>query len=313
MSPVRRAVIDVGTNSVKLLVADVTGCQVAPVLEQSEQTRLGRDFYETRRLQPRAILDTAHSVARFTRAAEALNPCSVGVIATSAARDAVNAEELVTAIRKACGLAVTVISGEQEAEWAFRGVATDSRLHDRPLLILEVGGGSTQIIRGERGHHTACRSFPLGSVRLLEKLRPEDPPAPADLARCREWLEAFFSGEIGPALKPTLHSKARQGLRFVGTGGTTTILARMQGKHAGFDREEIERTRLSRARVQEWMARLWSLPLAERRQIVGLPPNRADVILMGVAIYEAAMTHLDLAELWVSTRGVRFGAVMEAT
>lgn len=311
MTTERRAVIDVGTNSVKLLVAEVAGQTVVPLFEGSEQTRLGRGFYETHRLQPETLRHTAEAVARFARAAAELEPGSTRVIATSAVRDATNAADLMAAIQRSSGLPVQIISGETEAEWVYRGVATDPELHDHRLLILDVGGGSTEIILGERGHHSFRQSFPLGSVRLLEKLRPADPPSLADLAGCRGWLKEYFNREIGPALEALRGSPARGDVRLVGSGGTTTILARMEQKMTGFGRDAIDRTCLSRTRLLERMVELWGMPLAQRRQIIGLPPNRADVILMGVAIYEAVMEHFGFDELLVTTRGLRFGAVME--
>src|SRR5262249_55562839 len=118
----RHAVIDVGTNSVKLLVAQVSGSRVDPLFEQSEQTRLGSGFYQTHRLQPAPIARTARAVSGFARIAAEWSAASTRVIATSAARDALNQEELLAAIQAASGLTVEVISGEQEADWAFRGV-----------------------------------------------------------------------------------------------------------------------------------------------------------------------------------------------
>ncbi|MGA2029781.1 MAG: exopolyphosphatase, partial [Verrucomicrobiota bacterium] len=128
MESVRRAVIDVGTNSIKLLVADVAGRNVQPVGEDSRQTRLGKNFYDTHRLQPDAIARTAEAVAEFAKIARGENAASIRVIATSAARDAVNADELTSAIRSASGLKVEIISGECEAEWVFQGVTTDVEL-----------------------------------------------------------------------------------------------------------------------------------------------------------------------------------------
>src|ERR1051325_4309324 len=124
MPPQRRAVIDVGTNSVKLLVAQVSGRRADPLLEQSDQTRLGSGFYETHRLQPAAIARTARAVAGFARKAAEWNVSSTRGIATSAGRGALNQDELLSAIQAATGLAVEVISGEQEADWAFRGVVS---------------------------------------------------------------------------------------------------------------------------------------------------------------------------------------------
>lgn len=312
MRPARRAIIDVGTNSVKLLVADLDGDVVRPVHEDSDQTRLGRGFYENHTLQAEAIRQTAAAVHAFVATAARFGVSRPRVIATSAARDATNQTELLAALRGAAGIAVEIISGDQEAEWVFRGVATDPALHDRPLLILDVGGGSTEIILGERGHYSFRQSFALGSVRLLEKLRPSDPPSLADLAGCRGWLKEFFNREIGPALESSVGGPLRRDLRLVGTGGTTTILARMEKQMRDFDRSLIEATVLPRARVLDVMVSLWSQSLAQRRTLVGLPPSRADVILMGVAIFEAVMEHFDLEELRVSTRGLRYGALLDS-
>jgi exopolyphosphatase/guanosine-5'-triphosphate,3'-diphosphate pyrophosphatase len=311
MNPVRRAVIDVGTNSIKLLVGEVADGIVRPVEERSEQTRLGAGFYETHELQPVPIAQTASVVARFVAVARDLEAVSVHVIATSAARDAKNASELIEAVRRASGLRVEVISGDQEAEWVYRGVTSDPVLHGRSLLILDVGGGSTEFILGNHGHHSFRQSFPLGSVRLLEKLKPDDPPSIADLAGCRDWLKKFFTEDIGLAMGPVLTEVARHDVRLVGTGGTVTILARMEKQMTDFDRSRIEGTVLSRSLVLETMVHLWSLPLSKRRKLAGLPPSRADVIIMGVAIYEAVMQHFNLPELYVSTRGLRYGALLE--
>jgi exopolyphosphatase/guanosine-5'-triphosphate,3'-diphosphate pyrophosphatase len=124
-------------------------------------------------------------------------------------------------------------------------------------------------------------------------------------------LKDFFNREIGSALEARLGRTAGGQVCLVGTGGTASILARMEKKLNRFDREAIEGTRLSRQRVFETMVDLWSKPLVARKQIIGLPANRADVILMGVGIYEAVMDHFGLEELCVSTRGLRFGAILD--
>jgi exopolyphosphatase/guanosine-5'-triphosphate,3'-diphosphate pyrophosphatase len=200
MEPVRRAVIDVGTNSVKVLVADVTGREIQPICEQSQQTRLGQGFYETHRLKPDAIAATATAVAGFAAMAREARAALIRVIATSAAREAVNREELTAAIEQAAGLKVEVISGEQEAELGFQGVTTDPQLAQAPLLLMDVGGGSAQFIFGQAGRTRFRHSFPLGSVRLLETIPCSDPPKPAELAACRQWLKEFLQREVRPKL-----------------------------------------------------------------------------------------------------------------
>ena len=310
MTPERRAVIDVGTNSVKLLVAEMTNAGLHPVLETSLQTRLGRGFYEDHRLRPEAIAQTAEAVARFAETARQHEVNQIRVLATSAARDAVNRAELVSAIRRECGIEPEIISGDQEAEWAFGGVMSDPRFAGKHVMILDVGGGSTEFVLGEGRHPSFRQSFPMGSVRLLEMLRPVDPPTLDDIARCRDWLAKFFEHEIAPAIHVSLDGAPRHEVLLVGTGGTSTFLVRMQLRMEDYAREQIEAAVLTRTQVQDWMVHLWSLPLARRQQLPGLPANRADVILMGVAIFEAVMTQFLFPKLLVSTRGLRFGALL---
>ena len=305
----RRAIIDIGTNSVKLLVADVSPAAVEPVWEGSEQTRLGRGFYDDHRLRPDAIADTAKAVAHFVTLAREHGAARVRLIATSAARDAVNARDLLDAVRAASGQTLAVISGEQEADWAFQGVLTDATLRALPVLILDVGGGSTEFILGDAGHSVFRDSFKLGTVRLLESTPLSDPPTPAELAAVRAKLRDFLDGEVRLRLAPHLQFMRREGLALVGTGGTTSILARLELQLPDYDRARIETARFTAARLRWHVEHLWQMPLAERRNLPGLPPNRADVILFGVAIYEAVMESFGIATLRVSTRGLRFAAL----
>jgi exopolyphosphatase/guanosine-5'-triphosphate,3'-diphosphate pyrophosphatase len=308
---VRRAVIDVGTNSVKLLVADVAGRSVAPLLEKSHQTRLGARFYETHLLHRDAIDRTAETVAQFAEEAARWKPESIRVIATSAARDARNQNELQSAIQQASGLAVEIISGEQEADWVFAGVTSDPALAAHPLLILDVGGGSTEFILGDGSAQIFRRSFPLGTVRLLERVRPSDPPRESEWSACYSQLNQFLKLEIRPHLEEPPKQCASRDLQLVTTGGTSSILAAMQLQLTAFDRARIEALRLTKEDVWSRQRHLWSLTLADRKSLIGLPPNRADVILMGVAILASVMEEFSFDEMRVSTRGLRFAAIMD--
>ncbi|HEU6447478.1 MAG TPA: Ppx/GppA phosphatase family protein [Verrucomicrobiae bacterium] len=310
MESIRRAVIDVGTNSVKLLVADVAGKAIQPVHEESRQTRLGKGFYETHRLQADAISKTAEAVAGFAETARIKNSQNIRVIATSAARDAVNAEELIGAIEQASHLKTEIISGEQEAEWAFQGVTAATELAKQPLLLLDVGGGSTEFILGHGDKKHFAHSFPLGTVRLMEKFPHHDPPTPHEFEQCHDWLMNFMRHEIRPLLEPALESESGA-VQLGGTGGTATILARMELKLDSYDREKIEAVHLKREQISAHRKNLWSLPLEQREKVPGLPKNRADVILPGILIYETVMEEFGFAELRVSTRGLRFAALMD--
>jgi exopolyphosphatase/guanosine-5'-triphosphate,3'-diphosphate pyrophosphatase len=309
----RRAVIDVGTNSVKVLLADVDDDGVRPTWETSVQTRLGQGFYESRILQPGPVHATALAVAGFAREARAQGAVSIRVVATSAARDASNADDLLRAIRDASGLPCEVISGDTEATWAFVGVTTHPSHQGIPLLVLDVGGGSTEFILGRRNPsepaHVAHRSsHPIGSVRLQERFPPGDPPGPGELPRVRAWLDDFLRVEVLPSLGHAMATWGRP-RHVLGVGGTTAILALMEQGRDDFDREAIEATCFSRARLEGNVEALWSEDLATRRRRRGLPPERADVVLFGAAIYEAVLRVMELPSLGVSTRGLRFAAL----
>jgi len=310
MEAVRRAVIDVGTNSIKLLVADVRGRDVTPVHEESKQTRLGKGFYETHRLQPETIAHTAAAVWEFAEIAREKNAGTIRVIATSAARDAMNPTDLTGAIERASGLKTEIITGARESDWAFQGVTTDAELAKQPLLLLDVGGGSTEFILGHGTKKSFAHSFPLGTVRLLEKFPPSDPPTRGEFTAGRNWLKNFLQHEVRPQLEPALKNEPGE-IQLVGTGGTTSILARVEKKLDRFDREKIERTVLSFDQVVAHRKYLWRLPLLARKEVPGLPKARADVILTGVLIYEMVMAEFGFEQLRVSTRGLRFAAVME--
>jgi exopolyphosphatase/guanosine-5'-triphosphate,3'-diphosphate pyrophosphatase len=311
MATARRAVIDVGTNSVKLLVADVTGREVQPVHEDSRQTRLGKGFYETHRLQPEPIARTAEAVWEFAEVARDKEADSIRIIATSAARDAVNPIDLTQSIERASGLKTEIISGAREAEWAFKGVATNLELAAHPLLLLDVGGGSTEFILGHGQEKTFAHSFPLGTVRLLEKFPHSDPPTAAEFNACHDWVAKFLRNEVRPQLEPALKHENGD-VWLVGTGGTTSILARIERQLDRFDRDKIDRAVLTHAQVAGWGRKLWEMPLELRKEVPGLPKLRADVILTGVLIYEAVMEEFGFKELRISTRGLRFAAVMDA-
>ena len=306
----RRAIIDVGTGSVKLLIAEVAGNSITPLVEESEQTRLGSGFYETQRLQPDAIHRTATAVGRFAKTAKTSGVTSIRVIATSAARDAVNQSELVIAIRTESGIEPEVISGEKEADWVYSGVTSSGPLSNHPLLIIDIGGGSTEFILGNNSTPLFRHSFQLGAMRLLARWRLSDPPVESEWQSCQAWLQDFLNTKVRRLLEPALEPLKANRPLLICTGGTGTIVACMHNRSSTFDRGQIEATQLRQDEVEFQRALVWSKSLAERKQIVGLPPNRADVIVGGLAILSGVMNCLGFTEVRFSTRGLRFAALL---
>lgn len=314
MQPNRHAVIDVGTNSVKVLIGDVGAHgEVTPVLEESHQTRLGAGFYETRRLESERIVATAETVKEFAAKAHEFGADDVCVFATSAAREAVNGHELAAAIKERAGLTTRIISGAEEATRAFEGATTDPRYADGTLLLNDIGGGSAQFIIGKAGRLEFAGSYALGTVRLVERIRPGDPPGREQLETCRELIAHVLETEVRPQIadlltRPTSMANPDDAKpKWVATGGSATILGCMEKNLTRFDRAALESVVLAPERLRFHLERLWSMRLVERQHIPGLPPNRADVILTGVAIYCGIAEAFDFDALRLSTRGLRFG------
>ena len=302
----RRGVIDIGTNSVKLLIADLRGDEISPDLETSRQTRLGRGLYSGGKLQAEPIQATVAAVNELLALAKA-NDCSdTRIIATSAVRDSSNPAELLDAL----GQAVDVLSGDNEARLVFAGVMGCPRLAKSPTLVIDIGGGSTEFIVGDASGMRFHKSLPLGSVRLMERHAVSDPPAGGELETVCKSIDQALSETSLPGLRGQLNAPGQaQQFAMIGSGGMAGILAKMELADDAYDRERMEAVELPLDRVTAWRERLWGLTLARRREITGLPPKRADVALFGSLIYEQAMRQLGFAALRVSTRGIRFGVL----
>jgi exopolyphosphatase/guanosine-5'-triphosphate,3'-diphosphate pyrophosphatase len=303
----RRAVIDVGTNSVKLLVADV-GSALRPVLKSSLQTGLGQGAFSSRRLRPEAIAFTADAVAEFAAEAVALGSAYIRVVATSATREAANGHELAQAIRRAAGLSVEVISGEQEADYVFEGVTSDPLIGPRPVLIVDVGGGSTEWVVGESGLICFRKSTRLGTARLLELHPLGDPPGRAALARLRAIVSEFIRAEVSPSVQPVLWAFCGRPVRLVGLGGALEALARLSSTLAS--RESGKCGFLRREQLVEQVEQLWGLSLQGRRHLPGLDPEKAEVILPEAVIHEVVLNHFGMDGMLISSRGLREGALL---
>jgi exopolyphosphatase/guanosine-5'-triphosphate,3'-diphosphate pyrophosphatase len=286
----RRAVIDIGTNTVKLLVADMENGKVLPVLSKDRTTRLGEGVNESQRLSRTAIARTIQTIDDFLNEARRAGAPDVLALTTSAARDAVNRDEFLDGVRCKCGLEVQVITGEREAELIFRGVSSDPEWSSQPVLVLDVGGGSAEFIQGERGRIERLQSLPLGAVRLTEQFGEDF---------------AALTGFLRKTLRESLADYDVRNRKLIGTGGTSTTAARIV---CG----PVDHSTISRDDLRTLVERLRALPLAERKKVLGLPPERADIIVAGSAVFLVAMEALEATELTVSVRNLRYGALAES-
>lgn len=300
--PGRYAAVDVGSNSVLLLVADVDEeGRLVPVVEAGRVTRLSERYYVARRLTRPARERTVSAIGDFIREARRAGAESIALVGTSVLREAVNGAEFRQQVRQACGLPVEVISGEQEAELAYLGNVFDSRLPgtDGERVVLDIGGGSTELVRGLGEAITSRVSYALGGVRLTELYLRSDPPAAGELGAA----EAAIERELG------LLDPLGPGALLLGSGGTVYNLASVARAGGLISARAIHGALLPHARVAELVELFRSLPVKFRRRVPGLEADRADIILAGTLILHHAMALLGTTTLVVSANGVRHGCV----
>ncbi len=286
----RVGVVDLGTNSTRLLVADVDDGRVEEIERRTEITRLGEGVDERRKLLPLPIARVRNVLAEYRRELDAQGAERVLAIGTSAVRDAENGEAFLGEVEWSYGFASRLLTGEEEAELTWRGVANGRELGN-DTLVLDIGGGSTELITAD-----SRKSLDIGSVRLTERFLLSDPPTRDELDAC-----AGAVRKVLPALGPD---------SAIGVAGTITSLAALElGR---YDPEEVHGYRLSREGVEAQLERLASLPLAERRELPGLEPERAQVIVAGAVIVDEVLRRYGLDELDVSERDLLHGAALEA-
>jgi exopolyphosphatase/guanosine-5'-triphosphate,3'-diphosphate pyrophosphatase len=288
----RRAVIDIGTNTVKLLVAEVRQGQVVPMVAKDCTTRLGEGVDDSKRLLPSAMARTVRAIQDFLAEAKGMGATDCVAVATSAARDAANRDEFLAQVRQVCGLEMELISGDREAELIFLGVSSDPEWSGARILVADVGGGSAEFIQGAGGKMEIFRSLPLGALRLTEKF------GKGRFAELCEYLTR--------TLRDALAGYDASGCRMIATGGTMVTLARVEGG-------AVDHATISRAKLQVLVRRLEAMPLAKRKKVPGLPPERADIIVAGGAVLLTAMEVLKASELTVSVRNLRYGALVSDT
>jgi exopolyphosphatase/guanosine-5'-triphosphate,3'-diphosphate pyrophosphatase len=299
----RFAAIDVGTNTVLLLVAERRGAGFAPLAERAEITRLGRGVDRTGRLDPAAIRETVEVLARYAAEARSLGAGSIACVATSAARDASNGEEFFSAAERAAGVRPEVISGEEEARLVYESAWRDFGAPERPaaaLAVLDVGGGSTEFTWGRGPEPEARTSIRIGAVRLTERVAPRDPVPPEDLARLRAGAREAVA-DLSSA-RPRLG-----GARLVAVAGTVTTLAAVDRALPAYDAGAVHGSTLGLGALEGLLARLAALPLSARARLPGMEPKRADVIVAGCAVVIEALLAAGFDRLTVSDRGVRWG------
>jgi exopolyphosphatase/guanosine-5'-triphosphate,3'-diphosphate pyrophosphatase len=293
----RVAALDVGTNTTRLLVADVAGKRVEQVLRRSAITRLGEGVDRRRRLLPAALARVRNTLVEYRRDLERLGAERSLLVATSAVRDAENGEAFLGEIEWSYGFATSLLDGREEAELTFRGVVSGG-LVGGETLVLDVGGGSTELVLGDAGGVERALSLQLGSVRSTERFIASDPPTAEELDALRTHVR-----DAMPAWRAE---------HAVGVAATVTTLAALDLGLQEYDPVRVHGYRLTTAAVETQLARLAALTREERARIPTLEPGRADVIVAGAAIVAEAMRCCRIDELVMSEHDLLDGVALAA-
>lgn len=287
----KKAVIDMGTNSTRLAVATWNGRNLDVLYNEVAETRLGEGMGDERQIQSVPLARNVEAVRRFVQKAQELDAVELRITATSAVRDAVNQETVRQAICQATDIPLEVLPGIKEARLSYLGASGDFLHLKRPLAVLDIGGGSTELVYPVQGGiHSA--SVNMGAVRLLEhpELRPK----------------------VAQVLQGLREDVLPNGCALIAVGGTNTCLMAMELGLTKYDSRRIHGQTLYKGQVDTWCQRLLQLSQAEREQIPGMKAKRADIMPYGVLILQQAMELLDMPQVIISDKGLVYGLLLEA-
>ncbi len=303
----RVAALDLGTNTFILLVCEVeldgSRAQVTKVLrDEVRLVRLGQEVNRTRRLHPEALERARACLVEFQKIISETGPERVQAVATSAARDVENREELL-AIGRAAGIPIAIVPGETEAEFTFSGTVESQASDDADELnmIVDIGGGSTEYIVGDKRGIISRISLDIGSVRLTEKFITSHPPSFDERERLNKWIDQELA-----RVQKMLEQNSESQMSAIAVAGTATTLATLDQGRA-FESEVVNGYKLTMESLAKWTARLGEMTVEERQKLAGMEPKRADVIFAGATILFRSALQLKIPDFSVSTRGLRFG------
>ena len=298
------AAIDVGTNTIRLTVAEVQDDDTYRILdEEREMVRLGEKLDRTGRLSDAAVERALAAIGKMKAIASGFKVTQIRAIATSAVREAANGRSFIREVSRQHKVRIDVISGDEEAQLAFRSAARHFDLEGRSTAVVDIGGGSVEVILSAGTAIDQVYSLPLGAVRVTERFVRSDP------LREKHWK--VMKQEIDRGIRGVIRQPAHRAEIMVGSGGTFTALAHMskwqrEGRHGS-----VQGYILTQAEVIHLLDRLREAPLEARRQMQGLSPDRADIIVAGASVIARLMKRLGTHQILVNERGIRDGLLLQ--
>ncbi|HOJ72083.1 MAG TPA: Ppx/GppA phosphatase family protein [Syntrophorhabdaceae bacterium] len=294
------ASIDIGTNTVLLLIAESKKSSgINDILDISTITRLGQGLKKTGHLSQEAMDRTLSALKAYIDIIHEQGVGQVFCVGTSALREAENSTEFLKKIHDSLGLDVRVISERDEAYYTYLSVIRDNSIHVDRCIITDIGGGSTEVIKGDKERFIDFVSLPVGSVKLTDMFIKNDPPLEKEMEKTIEYIKAIlkipFDGH---------------GCSFIGTGGTITNIAAIMAGMEKYKKERIHGARITIKDMEGLIKRFVGLKISQRSNIAGLEKGREDTILQGMVLLYEIMSYFDFKDVMVSAHGVRYGVLM---
>lgn len=304
-----RAAIDIGTNSTRLLIARIKDGRVSEeLLRLTKITRLGAGVNSSGILKEAAIKRTIKALIEYRNILDKYQVDKVSAVATSAARDAKNTDYLITEAVAESGINIKVIDGRAEARLCFQGATSDYSLVNREddYLVIDIGGGSVELIYGGLANAISAYTLNAGCVRLTEMFLRDDPPSQSSVVSLRK----FVSDKLADEIPQDFTARVFRGTMALAVAGTSTSLVSIDLKLPVYDPKIIHGAKMSRRRVEGLLKKLSQTRLEQLRRVIGLQPERADVIIAGAAIQAEIMSYFKLEELTVSERDILDGIIL---
>ncbi|MEH1950661.1 MAG: Ppx/GppA phosphatase family protein [Nostoc sp.] len=305
------AAIDLGTNSLHMVVVkiDPTLPAFSIIAREKETVRLGDRNLTTGELKPEIIEKAIAALGRFQEVAKTINAETIIAVATSAVREAPNGKDFLHTIETELGLSVNLISGQEEARRIYLGVLSGMEFHNQPHMIIDIGGGSTELILGDSQQARTLTSTKVGAVRLTSELITTDPISTPEF----QYLQAYARGMLERSVEEILANlELGESPRLVGTAGTIETLAMIHAREkSGVIPSTLNGYQFSFKDLQELVNRLRKLSNSERAEIPGMPEKRPEVILAGAVILQEAMTLLGSESVTVCERSLREGVIVD--
>ncbi len=294
------AVIDIGTNSILLLITDIKGNDIVPIIDKAKIAKLGEGLIETNEISESAFNRAFLILDEYKKIIEQFDVKNVNVIGTMVLRNAKNGTAFIDKVREKFGFNIEIIDGKKEAYYTFLSIKYDNKIKFDDFIVIDIGGGSTEFVICNNNKINDIKSLDIGAVVIKDRFLLNDPPEYNEITDAKNYIFAMINSNI-----------RKWKLPIIGNGGTITTLAAVKLQLKEYNSELVHGHELTIEDIKKLSDLFMNMDSAKRREIIGLEPKRADIILWGTLILQVILEFFDRGSIIVSDKGVRYGVIYE--